>query len=250
MAPKAGTYGKPTYYAIVNWSDYQHYKFRNPPWIKFHTALLDDPKMRALPIPTQLLWDRLLLCAGRFANVLPTESEVIANLTGVPTRNVREGIPLLLKGRWIKETRTPRRASKAASKGASPKQAPKQEQEQEKELLLAEQERSKENPREPIDPALLDQELEQQARDIEARLGSLSAPGSLDSIIALIPPEQRDPQTPVTIGRAIAPLTAHQRELLHDEIANAGPDVRHRAKYAVQIAKRMAVPHIHGKGAA
>ena len=28
---------------IKNWSEFQHYAHRNPPWIKLHKKLLDDP---------------------------------------------------------------------------------------------------------------------------------------------------------------------------------------------------------------
>ena len=34
---------------IKNWRDFQHYKHRNPPWIKFHKTLLDDPEWHTLP---------------------------------------------------------------------------------------------------------------------------------------------------------------------------------------------------------
>lgn len=30
------------YLRVKNWSEFQHYKDRNPPWIKLHRALLDD----------------------------------------------------------------------------------------------------------------------------------------------------------------------------------------------------------------
>ena len=34
---------------IKNWSEFQHYKNRNPPWIKLHRALIDDYSFSALP---------------------------------------------------------------------------------------------------------------------------------------------------------------------------------------------------------
>jgi len=33
---------------IKNWHKFQHYKHRNPPWIKLHRGLLDDPEWFAL----------------------------------------------------------------------------------------------------------------------------------------------------------------------------------------------------------
>jgi hypothetical protein len=35
--------------AVKNWAEFQHYKNRNPPWIKLHKTLLDDPDYAALP---------------------------------------------------------------------------------------------------------------------------------------------------------------------------------------------------------
>lgn len=34
---------------VKDWQKFQHYKRRNPPWIKLHKALLDDPEFHALP---------------------------------------------------------------------------------------------------------------------------------------------------------------------------------------------------------
>lgn len=34
---------------VKNWKDFQHYKRRNPPWIKLHRALLDDYAFCSLP---------------------------------------------------------------------------------------------------------------------------------------------------------------------------------------------------------
>jgi hypothetical protein len=35
--------------AIKNWDNFQHYKRRNPPWIKLHRAILDDYAFCSLP---------------------------------------------------------------------------------------------------------------------------------------------------------------------------------------------------------
>lgn len=59
---------KPQYLRVRNWEKFQHYKDRRPPWIKFHVELLDDLSLASLPLPTQLLYDRLLLWAARTDN--------------------------------------------------------------------------------------------------------------------------------------------------------------------------------------
>ena len=109
-----------TYLRVRKFSELQHYRNRpENPWIKFHVKLLEDEELNDLPIPTRLLWDRLLLLAQRYANAIPNDPERLANLTRIPTRNVREGIQQLLKGGWLSETKGNRRASKRASNGAS-----------------------------------------------------------------------------------------------------------------------------------
>ncbi len=108
------------YLRVSAFSRMQHYADRaGNPWIKFYVHLLDDEEMNQLPVPTRLLWDRLLLLAQRTGNVIPNDPERVAKLTCIEAEEVREGIRLLLKGRWLKETKSPRRASKRASKPAS-----------------------------------------------------------------------------------------------------------------------------------
>ena len=108
-----------SYLAITKFDQHQHYKNRNPPWIKFYTKML-DPKhpLNELPVSTRYLFDRLLLLAAKYDNAIPNDSELIAKLLRMPPRDCREGIHRLLEGRWIKVRKTSRRASKGASKVA------------------------------------------------------------------------------------------------------------------------------------
>ncbi len=101
-----------TWLSVRQWNAHQHYQNRRPPWIKLYTRMLDDLELRALPIATQLLWDRLLLLAARYDNAILNDSESIANATGIPRKQVANGIDALLKGRWLSETKGRRRASK------------------------------------------------------------------------------------------------------------------------------------------
>lgn len=115
-----------TYLRVRNFSELQHYSDRpDNPWIKFYVRVLDDEELNALPIATRLLWTQLLLLAQRFANVIPSDPERLAGLTGIPTPNVREGVKQLVKGAWLTETDSPRRASKRASNGASNSASPR-----------------------------------------------------------------------------------------------------------------------------
>jgi hypothetical protein len=46
--------------SVKNWKQFQHYKLRNPPWIKLHRAVLDDYAFCTLPDSAKghllLLW--------------------------------------------------------------------------------------------------------------------------------------------------------------------------------------------------
>ena len=47
-----------------NWNNFQHYKHRNPPWIKLHKNLLDDMQFQRLPLASKALAPMLWLLAS------------------------------------------------------------------------------------------------------------------------------------------------------------------------------------------
>jgi hypothetical protein len=49
---------------VRNWSKFQHYKDRRPPWIKLHRTLLDDFDFIHLPFASQALAPRIWLLAS------------------------------------------------------------------------------------------------------------------------------------------------------------------------------------------
>ncbi|KKL97806.1 hypothetical protein LCGC14_1830740 [marine sediment metagenome] len=49
---------------VHNWSRFQHYRSRRPPWIKLHRTLLDDFDFVRLPLASQALAPRLWLLAS------------------------------------------------------------------------------------------------------------------------------------------------------------------------------------------
>jgi hypothetical protein len=101
--------------AVTNWQRYQHYRDRSPVWIKLYVDTLHNEKLKALPLSTRLLWTEMLLLAATFQNAVPNSPELIGNLAGIPPDECREGIELLLKGRWLRQKQTRRSASKTAS---------------------------------------------------------------------------------------------------------------------------------------
>lgn len=57
-----------------NWHDFQHYKHRNPPWIKFHKKLLDNMTFQRLPVASRALAPMLWLLASETDNGLIEKS--------------------------------------------------------------------------------------------------------------------------------------------------------------------------------
>src|SRR6266478_6294957 len=49
---------------VKNWSKFQHYKHRRPPWIKLHHELLDDCDFQGLPVASKALAPMLWLLAS------------------------------------------------------------------------------------------------------------------------------------------------------------------------------------------
>ena len=47
-----------------NWRDFQHYKDRNPPWIRLHKGLLDNYEFQCLPVASRALAPMLWLLAS------------------------------------------------------------------------------------------------------------------------------------------------------------------------------------------
>lgn len=77
---------QPDFYMIRNYEIFQHYKHRNPPWIKVYNWLLDDPEFRPISDPAKLLYYTLLLYASRVQNRIPAQPKLIRDSCGVRTR--------------------------------------------------------------------------------------------------------------------------------------------------------------------
>ena len=66
-------------YSVKNWSKFQHYKNRNPPWIRLHVEILDDYKadgtendFHALPDKDKLTLLLIWALASRHNGVIPS----------------------------------------------------------------------------------------------------------------------------------------------------------------------------------
>lgn len=57
--------------AVKNWNEFQHYKKRNPPWIKMHRAILDDYAFLGLPDVSKGHLMHLWLFASQNGGMVP-----------------------------------------------------------------------------------------------------------------------------------------------------------------------------------
>ena len=81
---------------VRNWERFQHYKHRNPPWIKFYADLLDDDELAGMPKEARLVYCLVLLLASRKNNRLPKDAHWLAAELALPLADVRKGMQALL----------------------------------------------------------------------------------------------------------------------------------------------------------
>lgn len=62
------------YFKVANWETLQHYKDRNPPWIKLHNSLLDDYNFSCLQDASKMHLIAIMMLASRTNNKLPTDA--------------------------------------------------------------------------------------------------------------------------------------------------------------------------------
>lgn len=65
------------YFTIANWEEFQHYKDRNPPWIKLHRALLTDYEFACLQDASKLHLVLIWLLFSQSKKALPVDSKYI-----------------------------------------------------------------------------------------------------------------------------------------------------------------------------
>ena len=103
---------------VANWGKFQQYKNQNPPWIKFHTSLLDDYDFQRLP--GEAKWQLLLLwlVAARQNNRIPDDGGWLASLFHVAEDELQ--IDLLVDRGWLER----RVAAKEVMPETHPEQFP------------------------------------------------------------------------------------------------------------------------------
>lgn len=66
------------YLSVRNLEDHQHYRDRNPPWVKLHQSILEDYWFTQLPDATKAHVAMMLLLASRTGNKIPADPKWIA----------------------------------------------------------------------------------------------------------------------------------------------------------------------------
>ena len=65
------------YLKVKNWEEYQHYKDRNPPWIKLHVRILKDRKFISLSSASRGLLMQLWILASEHGGEIPYDLDEI-----------------------------------------------------------------------------------------------------------------------------------------------------------------------------
>ena len=86
------------YIHIENWRKFQHYKDRNPPWIKLYVNILDDYEYNILPDNHKLILIHLWLLASKTNNNIPYDLNYIK---GTLKLNIAIEIEPLIKAGFI-----------------------------------------------------------------------------------------------------------------------------------------------------
>lgn len=101
--------------AVRNWHKFQHYRERNPVWVKAYVELLDNPDWLALPDAAKGQLFGLWLLAAKRANRIPHDAKSLHVLLGVTGKLY---LAELVAGGWLEEVEASD-ASKPASSSAS-----------------------------------------------------------------------------------------------------------------------------------
>lgn len=73
-------------FSVKNWEEFQHYKDRNPPWIKLHNHLLDDYDFECLSDSEKGHLLCIWMLASRTKNKMPFDSIWIAKKIGASSK--------------------------------------------------------------------------------------------------------------------------------------------------------------------
>lgn len=89
------------WYYIRNWWKYQHYKNRNPPWIKLHKSIRTDPAFQSLSHAKRWQCCELWIVASDMDGRLPADPAYIARTLGLYHRQSAVDLLALLESKLL-----------------------------------------------------------------------------------------------------------------------------------------------------
>ncbi len=86
-----------------NWAKFQHYKDRNPPWIKLHKELLNDRQYMRLPLASKALAPLLWLLASESSDgAFDASTEELQFRLHLSSKDIESGLkPLISNGFFV-----------------------------------------------------------------------------------------------------------------------------------------------------
>lgn len=104
-----------------NWASFQHYKDRNPPWIKLHKGLLDDRAYTRLPLASKALAPLLWLLASESKDgSFNADVEELSFRLRMSEKEISQGLSPLIKAGFFTEIHTPASAVLATGEQVAP----------------------------------------------------------------------------------------------------------------------------------
>jgi len=94
------------YFRIRNFTRFQHYKDRCPPWIKLYASLLSDVKFNRMTEVQQLHLVKIWILASQNNNLLPFDPKIIRMQAGLNSRVV---LDVFIEAGFIEEVPEPDR---------------------------------------------------------------------------------------------------------------------------------------------
>ena len=87
-------------FTVKNWTEFQHYKDRSPPWVKLHKSLLDDYDFQCLPVASRALAPMLwLLASENMDGIIDCDTKRLAFRLRALEKEIKEGLePLIRQG--------------------------------------------------------------------------------------------------------------------------------------------------------
>jgi len=118
-----------SFFSVKNYEQFQHYKDRSPPWIKFYNSVLDDYDFTSLPDASRSHLVAIWLLASRTNNRIPYDSEWVRMAIKATTK---VDLGLLEKAGFIIKEQPCSETLATCSQVARPERETEEEREREK----------------------------------------------------------------------------------------------------------------------